>query len=146
MKTQIQINCPDCHSPSLKKNGKKSYGKQNYQYKDCKRQFIGDHALTYNGCHSRIEDKEITLSPGVHSELIRDIIEDFAERFAPNSILIYAGDTEKKWGYFDEERLKKLGRVEHWRQIDGKKNSERLIFKFSHKKDIVRYASHNAQR
>lgn len=41
------------------------------------------------------EDKEITLSPGVHSELIRDIIEDFAERFAPNSILIYAGDTEK---------------------------------------------------
>ncbi|MDN5621482.1 MAG: hypothetical protein L0G63_13625, partial [Psychrobacter sp.] len=57
MKTQIQINCPDCHSPSLKKNGKKSYGKQNYQCKDCKRQFIGDHALTYNGCHSRIEDK-----------------------------------------------------------------------------------------
>ncbi|WP_162270466.1 IS1 family transposase, partial [Acinetobacter gandensis] len=54
MKTQIQINCPDCHSPSLKKNGKKSYGKQNYQCKDCKRQFIGDHALTYNGCHSRI--------------------------------------------------------------------------------------------
>lgn len=54
------------------------------------------------------EDKEITLSPGIHSELIRDIIEDFAERFAPNSILIYAGDTEKKWGYFDEERLKGL--------------------------------------
>ncbi len=55
MKTQIDINCPDCHSPSLKKNGIKSYGKQNYQCKDCKRQFIGDHALTYNGCHSKIE-------------------------------------------------------------------------------------------
>ncbi|WP_426138704.1 BsuBI/PstI family type II restriction endonuclease [Psychrobacter sp. TWR1-1-1] len=54
------------------------------------------------------EDKEITLSPGIHSELIRDIIEDFASRFAPNSILIYAGDTEKKWGYFDEELLKGL--------------------------------------
>lgn len=54
------------------------------------------------------DDKEITLSPGIHSELIRDIIEDFAERFAPNSILIYAGDTEKKWGYFDKERLKSL--------------------------------------
>jgi len=40
----------------------------------------------------------------------------------------------------------KLGRVEHWRQINGKKNSERLIFKLSHKKDIVRYASHHAQR
>ena len=56
MKTQIQINCPDCHSPSLKKNGIKSYGKQNYQCKDCRRQFIGDHALTYHGCHSKIED------------------------------------------------------------------------------------------
>ncbi|MBI0427665.1 IS1 family transposase [Psychrobacter sp. NG27] len=56
MKTQIEINCPDCHNSSLKKNGIKSYGKQNYQCKDCKRQFIGDHALTYNGCHSRIED------------------------------------------------------------------------------------------
>ena len=54
------------------------------------------------------EGKEITLSPGIHSELIKDIIEDFAERFAPNSILIYAGDTEKKWGYFDEELLKGL--------------------------------------
>ncbi len=57
MKTQIEINCPDCHSPSLKKNGIKSYGKQNYQCKDCKRQFIGDHAITYQGCHSKIEHK-----------------------------------------------------------------------------------------
>jgi IS1 family transposase/transposase-like protein len=57
MKTQIDINCPDCHSPSLKKNGIKSYGKQNYQCKACKRQFIGDHAITYQGCHSQIEHK-----------------------------------------------------------------------------------------
>lgn len=54
------------------------------------------------------ESKEITLSPGIHSKLIKDIIEDFAERFAPNSVLIYAGDTENKWGYFDEELLKGL--------------------------------------
>ena len=45
-----------------------------------------------------------------------------------------------------KSKLKSIGRVEHWRQINGKKNSERLIFKFSHKKDIVRYASHYAQR
>ena len=57
MKTQIDINCPNCHNPSLKKNGIKSYGKQNYQCKDCKRQFIGDYALTYHGCHSQIKDK-----------------------------------------------------------------------------------------
>ena len=58
MKTQIELNCPDCHSTSVKKNGKKSYGKQNYQCKDCKRQFIGDHALTYQGCHSTIESRQ----------------------------------------------------------------------------------------
>ncbi|WP_417715094.1 transposase-like zinc-binding domain-containing protein [Psychrobacter glacincola] len=27
----MNINCPDCRSSSLKKNGIKSYGKQNYQ-------------------------------------------------------------------------------------------------------------------
>lgn len=53
--------------------------------------------------------QEITLSPGEHSELIRCIIEDFATRFAPGSILVYAGDTGDKWGYFDEALLNELG-------------------------------------
>jgi hypothetical protein len=51
----------------------------------------------------------ITLSPGEHSELIRKIIEDFAPRFAPASVLVYAGDTGDKWGYFDQPLLAKLG-------------------------------------
>lgn len=53
--------------------------------------------------------KGITLSPGEHSELIKAIIEDFAPRFAPGSVLIYAGDTGDKWGYFDAPLLSKLG-------------------------------------
>jgi len=53
--------------------------------------------------------KEIILSPGVHSELIRAIVEDFAPRFAPGSVLIYAGDTGDKWGYFDAVLLAELG-------------------------------------
>jgi BsuBI/PstI restriction endonuclease domain/BsuBI/PstI restriction endonuclease HTH domain len=53
--------------------------------------------------------KEITLSPGEHSELIRAIIEDFAPRFAPSSVLVYAGDTGDKWGYFDAVLLAGLG-------------------------------------
>jgi len=53
--------------------------------------------------------KEITLSPGGHSELIRVIIEDFAPRFAPGSVLVYAGDTGDKWGYFDAPLLADLG-------------------------------------
>ncbi len=51
----------------------------------------------------------ITLSPGEHSELIRAIIEDFAPRYAPGSLLVYAGDTGDKWGYFDKPLLAKLG-------------------------------------
>lgn len=51
----------------------------------------------------------LTLTPGEHSELIRDIIEDFAPRFAPGSLLIYAGDTGAKLGFFDTEKLKALG-------------------------------------
>lgn len=53
--------------------------------------------------------KQITLSPGEHSELIRAIIEEFAPRFAPGSVLIYAGDTGDKWGYFDAPLLSGLG-------------------------------------
>ena len=53
--------------------------------------------------------KKITLSPGEHSELIRAIIEDFAPRFAPGSVLVYTGDTGDKWGYFDAPLLSELG-------------------------------------
>jgi hypothetical protein len=54
-------------------------------------------------------DKKINLSPGEHSELIRAIIEDFGARFVPGGVLIYAGDTGEKWGYFDAALLSKLG-------------------------------------
>lgn len=49
------------------------------------------------------ENYIIQLSPGKHSQLIQNIIEQMAPRFLPNSILIYVGDTEKKWGYYDQE-------------------------------------------
>ena len=55
------------------------------------------------------ESKKITLSPGEHSELILAIIEEFGPRFAPGSVLIYAGDTGNKWGYFDAPLLANLG-------------------------------------
>ena len=45
----------------------------------------------------------IQISPGKHSELIRDIIEQLAPRFLPNSTLIYVGDTGEKWGYYGQE-------------------------------------------
>lgn len=53
--------------------------------------------------------KSITLSSGEHSELLKAVIEDFAPRFAPGSTLIYVGDTETKWAYFDEALLAEVG-------------------------------------
>ncbi len=53
--------------------------------------------------------KEIALSPGAHSELIKAIVEQFGPRFVPGGQLIYAGDTGDKWGYFDEALLSSLG-------------------------------------
>ena len=53
--------------------------------------------------------KRISLSPGDHSDLIKQVIEAFAPRFAPGSVLIYAGDTGDKWGYFDAVLLAALG-------------------------------------
>ena len=53
--------------------------------------------------------KVIQLSPGAHSELIRAIWQEFAPRFVPGGVLVYAGDTGDKWGYFDEKLLGSLG-------------------------------------
>ena len=53
--------------------------------------------------------KAINLSPGVHSELIKTIVEEFGSRFVRKGILIYVGDTGDKWGYYDEKALARLG-------------------------------------
>jgi len=55
------------------------------------------------------DGKEITLTPGAHSELIKKIITDFAPRFAPGAEVIYVGDTGDKVGYFQKDRLAVLG-------------------------------------
>lgn len=34
------MNCPDCQSTNIKKNGHTHYGKQNYQCTNCWRQFV----------------------------------------------------------------------------------------------------------
>jgi adenine-specific DNA-methyltransferase len=55
------------------------------------------------------EGKEITLTPGAHSDLIKQIITEFAPRFAPGASVIYVGDTGAKVGHFEEERLADMG-------------------------------------
>ena len=55
------------------------------------------------------EGAELTLTPGVHSRLIEQVITEFAPRFAPGAELIYVGDTGNKVGYFRSPRLADLG-------------------------------------
>ena len=55
------------------------------------------------------EDTEIMLTPGTHSELIEQIIGQFAPRFAPGATVLYVGDTGDKAGYFQEQQLAALG-------------------------------------
>lgn len=52
---------------------------------------------------------ELKLSPGEHSQLIKEIIKEFGPRFAPGSQLVYVGDTGDKYGYYDASLLAELG-------------------------------------
>lgn len=55
------------------------------------------------------EHREIYLTPGKHSELIKAIIDEFRPRYAPAGTVLYVGDTGAKWGHFDVEALARLG-------------------------------------
>lgn len=55
------------------------------------------------------EGKEIKLTPGKHSDLIRAVIADFAGRYTHGGKVLYIGDTGEKWGHFDIEALRELG-------------------------------------
>ncbi|MBI5181778.1 MAG: restriction endonuclease [Nitrospirae bacterium] len=52
---------------------------------------------------------EISLSPGGQNVLVKKIIDDFCQFFTPGGYIIYVGDTQAKWAYFDPNALKSLG-------------------------------------
>lgn len=56
----------------------------------------------------KINGENFEFSTGKHNELQKAIIEEFAPRFAQNSIVLYVGDTKDKDLYKDTELLKKL--------------------------------------
>lgn len=51
---------------------------------------------------------EYQLSPGEHSTLMKEIVEQFAPRFADGARLIYIGDTGAKGDFFDEQSFSAL--------------------------------------
>lgn len=56
-----------------------------------------------------INGKKLTFSPGKHNELQKAILEEFAPRFAPNSVCLYVGDTIEKDLVKETELLKSIG-------------------------------------
>ena len=71
MYTQITVYCPRCRGHDIKKNGFDDNQKQRYACKDCTRRFIGDHHLTYKGCHSQSD--ELIWEMTARGNGIRDI-------------------------------------------------------------------------
>jgi len=51
----------------------------------------------------------ITLSPGGQNVLVERIIADFCPYYTPGAKLLYVGDTDDKFAYFDREALAALG-------------------------------------
>ena len=60
-KIEITLYCPNCQSTKIKKMARNRIKKQNYLCKKCSRQFIGDHALSYKGCHSCLIQKILIM-------------------------------------------------------------------------------------
>ncbi len=56
-----------------------------------------------------IREKTITLSPGGQNVLVELLIREFCERFVSGGKLLYLGDTDEKFAYFDQEGLAELG-------------------------------------
>jgi hypothetical protein len=55
------------------------------------------------------DGQTIQLSAGAHSQLIKDIVQDFGARYVPGGRLVYVGDTGDKHGFFDVQLLASLG-------------------------------------
>lgn len=82
----------------------KSFGKSTFA-KMCQK-FIEQHgtlSAAYDRARSKIKvpvtlpnGSTVALSPGVHNELQRLVIEEFSPRFAQGSVLLYLGDTAEK--------------------------------------------------
>lgn len=56
-----------------------------------------------------IDGKDFKFSAGKHNQLQKDIIEEFAPRFAPSSECLYVGDTIQKDLVKNVDKLKELG-------------------------------------
>ncbi|MDD8019317.1 MAG: BsuBI/PstI family type II restriction endonuclease [Smithella sp.] len=66
------------------------------------------------------DGQEIKLSPGGQNVLVKKVVEDFCALFTPGGQIIYVGDTQLKWSFYDKKALAKLGIIieEHGKMPD----------------------------
>jgi IS1 family transposase/transposase-like protein len=125
MKITITLHCPDCRGTNIKKNGKKTSLKQNYFCKNCGRQFIGDHALTYKGWHSELISKILLML--VRGVGIRDI--DEIEKISIKKVLSTLVNSnhvlKPKQSHYDSLEVD-----EFWTYVGNKKNKQWLIYAY----------------
>lgn len=55
------------------------------------------------------DGQKIRLSPGGQNVLVKKIIDDFCQFFTPGGQIVYVGDTQTKWAYFNPDLLRTLG-------------------------------------
>lgn len=55
------------------------------------------------------DGQKVELSPGMHNQVQKAVLEDFAPRLSPGATLLYIGDTAKKNLYVDRDGLSELG-------------------------------------
>ena len=135
MQITLQIKCPTCLSDSIKKNGVKLNAKQNYQCKICKRQFIGDHALSYRGCHSGIKSKILHLM--VRGSGVRDIAE--VEKVSIGKVLRTLSQSKYQI-QARQSHYETLEVDEFWTFIGNKQNKQWLIYAYHRETgEIVAY-------
>ena len=137
MKVEIELYCPNCQSAKIVKNGKKPNGKQNYLCKNekCGRQFIGNHNLTYKGCHSCINQKiKLMLVRGVG---IRDISE--IEKVSIRKVLTVLA----KFDYSIVPKKKHYNNIEvdeFWTYVQKKEKKQWLIYAYDREtREIIAY-------
>ena len=125
MQIKITLYCPDCQSANVKKNGKKPSEKQNYLCKDCGRQFIGDHALSYKGCHSKLIKKILLML--VRGIGIRDIseIEDISIKKVLSVSVNSTHRIKPKQSHYESLEVD-----EFWTYVGNKKNKVWLIYAY----------------
>ncbi|MCL2596931.1 MAG: hypothetical protein FWD66_04585 [Paludibacter sp.] len=91
MTIKITLYCPDCQSAKITKNGNNIVQKANFLRKNCERQFFGNHALCYKGCHSELNERILQML--VRGVGIRDVAE--IEKISINKVLFWFVSTIK---------------------------------------------------